>query len=61
MNDGSHLVFVWTPNGYVLQERHGELPEVGSQVEIDGRTERVTKIGPSPYPGDRRACVYLQG
>ena len=34
MNDGSHLVFVWTPNGYVLQERHGELPEVGSQVEV---------------------------
>ena len=61
MNDGSHLVFVWTPNGYVLQERYGELPEVGSQVEIDGQTVRVSKIGPSPYPGDRRACVYLQG
>ena len=61
MNDGSHLVFVWTPNGYVLQERLGELPEVGSQVEIDGRSGRVSKIGPSPYPGDRRACVYLQG
>jgi hypothetical protein len=61
MSDGRHLVFVWTPNGYVLQEREGELPEVGSHVEIDGRTERVTKIGPSPHPGDSRPCAYLQG
>jgi hypothetical protein len=61
MADGTHLVFVWTPSGYVLQEREGDLPEVGSTVEIDGRQQRVSKIGPSPYPADGRACAYLQG
>ena len=61
MDGATHLVFVWSPTGYELREREGELPEVGSVVEIDGRTERVTKIGPSPHPGDSRPCVYLQG
>ncbi|MGE5689533.1 MAG: hypothetical protein ACM33B_03150 [Pseudomonadota bacterium] len=59
--EGKHLVFVWSPTGYELREREGDLPEVGSTIEIDGRTERVTKIGPSPYPGDDRPCAYLQG
>jgi hypothetical protein len=61
MNGGTHLIFVWTPNGYELQEREGEPPEVGSQVEVADRTQRVLKIGPSPLPGDSRPCVYLQG
>ena len=61
MDGATHLVFVWSPTGYELREQEGELPEVGSVVEIDGRTERVTKIGASPHPGDSRPCVYLQG
>ena len=61
MNGGTHLIFVWTPNGYELQEREGDPPEVGSQVEIADRAQRVLKIGPSPLPGDPRPCVYLQG
>jgi hypothetical protein len=61
MDGATHLVFVWSPTGYELREHEGELPEVGSVVEIDGRRERVTKIGPSPHPGDSRPCVYLQG
>ena len=61
MNGGTHLIFVWTPNGYELQEREGDPPEVGSQVEVADRPQRVLKIGPSPLPGDSRPCVYLQG
>jgi hypothetical protein len=61
MNGSTYLVFVWTPNGYELREWEGDLPEVGSQVEVDGRTERVSKIAPSPLPGDHRPCAYLQG
>lgn len=61
MNGGTHVIFVWTPNGYDLQEREGDPPEVGSQVEVGDRVQRVLKIGPSPLPGDSRPCVYLQG
>ena len=58
---GKHLLFVWTPTGYRLEEREGAPPAIGEQVELDGRRERVSKIGPSPLPGDRRPCAYLQG
>jgi hypothetical protein len=55
-----YLVFVWSPAGYRLQERTGDLPDVGSEVIEDGeRRFRVTKIAPSPLPGDQRSCAYL--
>ena len=54
-----HLLFVWKPGGYELVERPGEPPAVGSEVELDGATERVTKVGPSPLPADTRPCAYL--
>ena len=56
-----HLLFVWKPSGYELRERDGELPQVGAVVEDDdlGRMV-VTRIGPSPLPGDDRRCAYLQ-
>jgi hypothetical protein len=56
-----HLLFVWTPGGYTLHERDGDPPGVGEEIEIDGRSERVTKVGPSPLPGDGRPCAFLLG
>ena len=61
MAEGTHLLFVWTPTGYELREQEGEPPLVGSEVEVDDRRELVSKIGPSPLPGDDRRCAYLQG
>ena len=58
MADG-HLLFVWKPSGYELREAEGDVPAVGSQVEQDGTLMRVTKIAPSPLPGDGRQCAYL--
>jgi hypothetical protein len=58
MADG-HLLFVWKTTGYELREADGDVPSVGSEVEQDGTTFRVTKIAPSPLPGDRRQCAYL--
>ena len=58
MADG-HLLFVWKPTGYELREQDGDAPSVGTEVEADGVTMRVTKIAPSPLPGDRRQCAYL--
>ncbi len=54
-----HLIFVWKTSGYELQERDGDVPAVGAEVQQDGETMRVTKIAPSPLPGDRRQCAYL--
>jgi hypothetical protein len=56
-----YLLFVWTPRGYELREREGELPGVGTEIEEDGLLQHVVKIAPSPLPGDDRPCAYLQG
>jgi hypothetical protein len=56
-----YLLFVWKTSGYELVEQDGEAPSVGAQVEVEGRQLRVTKLGPSPLPGDRRICAYLTG
>jgi hypothetical protein len=53
-----HLLFVWSPAGWTLQERPGEPPAVGSTVEAGETVLQVSKIGPSPLPGDRRRCAY---
>jgi hypothetical protein len=55
-----YLVFISKPTGYELGERQGDLPGVGQELEEDGTRLRVSKIGPSPLPGDRRRCAYLQ-
>lgn len=64
MEDGqprvTHLRFVWTANGYELREREGDAPGLGEEVD-EGETRLcVTKVAPSPLPGDRRRCAYLQ-
>jgi hypothetical protein len=56
----TYLLFVSKPTGYELRERDGELPPLGAVLdEEDGRMV-VTRIGPSPLPGDDRRCAYLQ-
>jgi hypothetical protein len=59
VSEGTYLLFVWTPNGYELREQQGELPEPGAEIEVGEQRLRVTKIGPSPLPGDSRPCAYL--
>ena len=44
---------------YELREEPGDAPEVGAEVEHEGQRFRVTKVAPSPLPGDRRTCAYL--
>ena len=59
--DTDYLLFVWSPSGYTLRELHGELPRVGQELEADGRTIVVSKIGASPLPDDRRPCAFSVG
>ena len=56
----TYLLFVWKPTGYELRERDGEAPSVGSVVEEDEGRMVVTRVAPSPLPGDDRRCAYLQ-
>jgi hypothetical protein len=60
MSANGYLVFISKPSGYELRERQGDLPGVGQEIDEDGTRLRVSKIGPSPLPGDRRRCVFLQ-
>ena len=57
----TYLLFVWKTSGYELREQEGEPPPVGTELEQDGKTMRVTKLAPSPLPGDSRPCAYLVG
>ena len=57
----SYLLFISKPSGYELQEREGDLPGLGAEIQQDGKTMRVAKVAPSPLPGDKRKCVYLSG
>jgi hypothetical protein len=54
-----HVLFVWSPSGYSLLARAGEPPPVGSEVGVSGGDRIVTKVGPSPLPGDPRRCAFL--
>ncbi|GIU94328.1 MAG: hypothetical protein KatS3mg012_0785 [Gaiellaceae bacterium] len=54
-----HLVFLWSPVGYTLQERPGDPPAPGSELEEGERRFVVTKVAPSPLPDDPRPCAYL--
>jgi hypothetical protein len=56
----TYLLFIWKPTGYELRERDGELPALGSVLEEEDGRMVVTRIGPSPLPGDDRRCAYLQ-
>jgi len=56
----NYLLFVWKPTGYELREAEGEVPTVGAELEQDDEKLLVTKVAPSPLPGDDRPCVYLQ-
>jgi hypothetical protein len=56
----SYLLFVWKATGYELHERDGDLPAVGTVLDEEDGRMMVTRVGPSPLPGDDRRCAYLQ-
>jgi hypothetical protein len=60
MADG-YLLFVWSPAGYELRELQGDPPTVGQELEADGHTIVINKVGASPLPGDSRPCAYSVG
>ena len=55
----SHLVFVPTPERYVLLERQGPPPSPGDELELSEGSFVVGKLGRAPFPGERRPCAFL--
>ena len=56
----ARLLFVASASGYRLVEPAGDALSRGDRVELaDGRF-RVLRVGPSPLPGDRRRCAFLE-
>jgi hypothetical protein len=60
-SERGHVLFAWSPTGWRLHERTGEPPPVGAELEENGLELVVTKVGPSPLPGDSRPCAYTTG
>jgi hypothetical protein len=54
-----HVRFLGLPEGYRLAVSDEPCARPGEPVEIDGMVFRVTRIGPSPLPGDDRPCAFL--
>jgi hypothetical protein len=58
-----HVLFISRPNFYGLLARDGQVPELGAEIILSDWAEgryRVCKVGPSPLPGDRRRCAFLE-
>lgn len=55
-----HVLFVAATDGYRLLARGGGTPACGSELELEGGRFRVLRQGPSPFPGDRRRCAFLE-
>jgi hypothetical protein len=57
----SYVLFVWSPAGYTLRELDGDPPHVGDELDDNGHTLIVNKLGASPLPGDDRTCAFSVG
>lgn len=56
-----HFLFAPSGDGYELLERAGASPAPGELVELSGgRTCRVLRVGPAPFPGAPEQCAYLE-
>ena len=55
-----YLLFAWTPQGYLLHEGRGDVPDVGAFMTLEGVEHTVAKLARSPLPGDARPCAYLE-
>jgi hypothetical protein len=54
------VAFVHSPDGYRLLQRDGSPPKQGAVVELDEGAFLVVGLGPSPLPGDRRRCAFVE-
>ena len=54
------VLFVPTTAGYRLATPNGLVPDQGERLRVEDVWYRVLRLGPSPLPGDRRRCAFLE-
>jgi hypothetical protein len=57
----SHVIFIPTPERYLVLERQGPPPEPGAALDLPEGSFVVGKVGRAPFPGERRPCAFLLG
>jgi hypothetical protein len=55
-----HVLFLPTPDGYEVIEADDDPPPVGQLLLLEHGCFRVQRIGRSPFPQDRRVCLFLE-
>jgi len=55
-----HVLFLPTPTGYEVVEAEDAPPPVGQLLLLEHGCFRVARFGRSPFPRDRRPCLYLE-
>jgi hypothetical protein len=55
-----HVLFLPTPAGYVVVEAAEPPPPVGQLLLVEDGWFSVQRLGRSPFPRDRRPCVFLE-
>jgi len=54
------VALVSSPDGYRLLQRDGPPPDRGAVIELAEGPLVVLRLGPSPLPGDRRRCAFVE-
>jgi hypothetical protein len=55
-----HVLFFATPDGYAVIEADEPPPPVGQLLLLEHGWYRVQRVGRSPFPRDRRPCLFLE-
>ena len=55
-----HVLFVAASDGYRLLQRDGPAPDRGAALALEDGVFVVHRLGPSPLPGDRRRCAFVE-
>jgi hypothetical protein len=55
-----HVLFLPTPAGYAIIEADEQPPPIGQLLILDDGCFRVQRVGRSPFPLDRRPCLFLE-
>ena len=56
-----HVLFLPTPAGYAVIEACEPPPPAGQLLMLGDGWFRVQRVGRSPFPRDRRPCLFLEG
>jgi hypothetical protein len=59
LSSSGWVVYVWSANGYRLEDRDGDAPRPGELVTIGDTRYEVESVGSSPLPGDHRPCAFV--